>query len=184
VPYVFRVNDLSEHPDYGTKIVDLGLIPGGFTYRPYLLADNIRMNVYDRYGNELAGLPVMDGVNTGADIGVYVNLGAGAAPACLEAVIGAFSQFGTRIVFAGEAESFTMLISYALIGQLHGMTCGAVGGAAYEGLLGEPVRGLVTPRMYITGEVFVGLLIIAGIVASNILYFTTKKPKTKKGRSG
>ena len=155
---------------YGTDWVNLGYIPGGETAIAALATDTWSLVKVDWKGTPIDQLPVMDSFHSGADIALVV----GNQPSSGEEWQRQFqNKFGTKIVWACVSASYTSALMFVSSGQLSGILNSLRGGAELELLINKPGRGVSAMDAMSN----LHLLVLAIIVASNVVYFTRKGGK-------
>jgi len=168
---------------YGTRLTDLGLVPGSRPLIELTLAGNLYAynGGKDRWGNTLSDLPMMKGVTSAKNLSLVVILGGMGKPA--PEAITAFNPYGVPIITFDETESKTMIIAYQNAGLLSGLVNGATEARMYEILVmnqyGQNVAWSSVYKPYAanynTGGFYIGLFIIIGTIVSNIFQSRSKK---------
>jgi len=158
--------------EYGKDWVNLGYIPGGETAIAALATDTWSLVKVDWKGTPITQLPVMDGFHSGADIALIV----GNQPSSGEEWQRQFqNKFKTPIVWACVSAGYTTALMFVSSGQLSGILNSLRGGAELEILINKPARGVSAMDAMSN----LHILVLAIIVASNIIYFTQKGGKKK-----
>ena len=156
----------------GVDYVHLGFKPGG-SQVILGMGESIRQ-VYPTAadGRPTGTLPVMEGVNTYADIALLVDFAAGNLPFAWIAYAG--ERYNQDLAAGITAVMATDLYPYLQSGQLVGVINGLKGAAEYEVLLG--VEGLQAPGMLGMSEQSIAhLLIIFLVIFGNIAYFASSR---------
>jgi hypothetical protein len=163
---VLGLASTADHPDYGTKFVDLGYIPGTRELVWHALADEVRgIITVDRYGTPLDDLPLMAGIMDGSDIDFVFQSGATGSPFCIEAVMNSHRiPYGVGYVLVGEPETLVYAANYYATGYCDGYLAGAAGGLQYELVSGLPGIG----AKFGTASVLITLFVIVGLVVMNV----------------
>lgn len=154
---------------YGVDYVNLG-------YKPDYLAvlsgmgTSIR-SIYptDHSGTPLDQLPIMNGVDSYADIAFVFAIADNATLDYWVSISGA--RFGAKIGAGVTAVMAPKMFAYIDAGQMVGLLGGMKGGAEYEKLLGLPdksTRGMGAQSL-------IHLLIIGFIVLGNVGYFASRR---------
>ncbi|NLO06151.1 MAG: hypothetical protein GX131_10030 [candidate division WS1 bacterium] len=156
----------------GVDYVHLGFKPGG-SQVILGMGESIRQ-VYPTTadGRPTGTLPVMEGVNTYADIALLVDFAAGNLPFAWIAYAG--ERYNQDLAAGITAVMATDLYPYLQSGQLVGVINGLKGAAEYEVLLG--VEGLQAPGMLgMSAQSIAHLLIIFLVIFGNIAYFASSR---------
>ena len=175
-PGLFESNLLPEvdlkGKEYGVDWVNLGYIPGGESAIAALATDTWSLVKVDWKGIPITQLPVMDGFRSGADIALI----AGNQPSSGEEWMRQFqNKFQTPIVWACVSAGYTTALMFVNSGQLSGILNSLRGGAELEILINKPGRGVSAMDAMSN----LHLLVLAVIVAGNVLYFTGRKEAKK-----
>jgi len=158
--------------EYGKDWVNLGYIPGGETAIAALATDTWSLVKVDWKGTPISQLPVMEGFKSGADIALIV----GNQPSSGEEWQRQFqNKFKTPIVWACVSAGYTTALMFVNSGQLSGILNSLRGGAELELLIKKPGRGVSAMDAMSN----LHLLVLATIVASNIIYFKNRGGKKK-----
>lgn len=166
---VLREEGEASGKTYGVDYVNLG-------YKANYLAvlsgmgTSIR-SIYptDHSGTPLDSLPIMDGVDSYADIAFVFAISDNATLDYWVSISGA--QFGVKIGAGVTAVMAPKMFAYIDAGQMVGLLGGMKGGAEYEKLLGLPdesTRGMGAQSL-------IHLIIIGFIVLGNVGYFISRK---------
>lgn len=160
---------------YGRDVVLLGWVPPPIV--PILGMGQSIKGVYkvDYYGTSTDSLPIMEGVNTYDDIGLFCATSGGSSPQWM--IQFAQPRFGVKVGAGVTAVSAPDLYAYVQSGQLSGMLGGMKGAAEYENMIEEKYHvGGRQRAMEGMGSQSVGhLLIMALVIVGNIGYFVTRR---------
>ena len=152
--------------EYGVDYVNLGYILGGEIGQAAFLK-NIRfaMGGVDTFGNDLDDLPIMMGVNGGADMKY------GFANTACESTEPRYIRqwqlpYGAEIATINCARDLPTITIYLATGQLKGVANGLLGSAEMERLTGN----LGTANRQIMAVSFMGLYLTLLIILGNVSY--------------
>jgi len=125
----------------------------------------------DYRGNSTGIMPVLEGINSLADIDYVIDLAAGST-------IDWWVAYGVQryhfTLGAGcTAVSATQYYPYLNTGQINGLIGGLKGAAEYEQLAGHPDRGLAG----MTAQSSVHAVVIVLVVLANIFYFISRRKR-------
>jgi hypothetical protein len=149
---------------YGVNYVELGFIPG-MESGLAALSGNIRgISPKDEYGNNLDDLPIMQGINSGADFSMVIFMGGASG----DEILGLRQwqvPFNTPLIALVIMGSFPPLTPYLETGQMLGVLAGMGSAAEYEYLTGIPGPALLNSNsMSIAIMTIIALLILGNIL--------------------
>lgn len=131
----------------------------------------------DFYGNDLANMPVMEGIKNYRDISIVVAFSSGSSP--LWFVQFAQTRFGVKVGAGVTAVSVADFYPYLESGQFSGLLGGMKGAAEYEELVerevGVPGRRRATEGM--SSQSAAHLAIMVFVIIGNIGYFATRRKR-------
>lgn len=151
--------------EYGVDYVHLGWQPGWETGVAQVASD-FKKNIMhvDHYGNLVAGMKILEPINTAADTDLWFVLtgyGSGGLEVYLRQVQ---VPYGTKIALAPLAYYTTMFMPFYKSGQIVGIMPSLGAGGELEHLTGFPGKGLAaTDITSATHVVFIVLLLIGNI---------------------
>ncbi len=159
--------------EYGVDYVNLGYIAGAEAGATAILAD-LRKTVggLDAYGTSVDDLPVLEGINMGADFDYgFINV----ACRCTEAMyVRQWEQpYGTPIGSINCAMDLTAVQPYLATGQLAGTANGLLGSAEMEYLSGTLGMAFGQSLAVSVAGVYFMMLMVLG----NVLFFITQSEK-------
>ena len=153
---------------YGEDWCVLGYVPGGAVAWSTFAA-NIRSSVqYDKYGNYIDDLPMMQGVNSLNDFAIILDCGGDHTNVVVQQWADPYNK--PYISSAGIGGVTIWLEPYFKTGQLDGYVAGVTQGAEYEQLVGVPGRALGT----IDAVALSNILILAIVILGNIMLFKSQ----------
>jgi hypothetical protein len=153
--------DPQNHPDYGTKFVNLGYVPGGNQLLEQW-KDSIKdITPVDKYGNQLADLPMMDNFD---ELKVDAELMIGMDQRGLETIY--VVRFNTPVLEMGGTDSASYLALSYTAGYFKGMLMGQRGGAEYELLSG--IKG--NSFSYLQNTLTIAAVMSIIMVVANVRY--------------
>jgi hypothetical protein len=171
------INEMPNHPIYGTQLVDLGYIAGSREANFYKFASDMHGVVStDRWGTPLEDIPMMQDVRDGGDVELVVTYGSYGPPSCWNIPIGSFYlQYGTPCIGTGEGEIFTEAAYLQQCGLLKGLGGCALGQRQYEALVIEKygVPNYSYPEA--TQILYQGIFVIVAMLIHNIWELVIKK---------
>lgn len=164
IPLMYGPNP-QNHPDYGTKFVNLGFVPGG-TGLLEQWRDSIReITPIDAYGNRLEDLPMMSNFD---ELKVDCDLMVGLDARGLDAIY--VVRYNTPILEMGGTDSASYLASSYTAGYFKGMLMGQRGGAEYELLSGIPGKSFA----YLQNALTIGTVMIILMIVLNVNWYLKK----------
>ncbi len=173
---------LEEYPDKkaGVDYVIMGYVPGLSAVMLKMGEDIKGTFPEDAEGRSTADMPILENVNTYADIPYFVDLSGSSVTASW--IMYANARYGQRMGVGTTAVSAAEYYTFLQTGQLIGMLGGLKGAAEYERLLKE--GGYSDARMEATigmdAQSMVHILIILLIILGNIAYFAERKSSNRK----
>lgn len=157
---------------YGTDFVNIGFRTGQIVWEGQAVTDfAAACGTSDFSGAPLAGMPVLQGVNTIKDTVLWVDLGSG-TPGYAE-TIATVGIAGVPIITGVTAVSVAGALPFYQSGQLKGLIMGMRGAAEYELLAGAPGKAIAGMDAQSLSHV----LLIVFIILGNIGYLASRKPK-------
>jgi hypothetical protein len=158
---------------YGEDFVHLGFLAGAETGQSAFINDIQKAIPVDYRGKPVGSLPIMQGVNSGADVQMLIYFTSTLTPEVWVRQMGPFNKpiiAGVITVMGPQAEPF--LHSGQLAGFLVGMRCGA----EYEVISKDPGPAVAAMDAQSMGH----MLIIVFIIMGNLAFFAERS--TKSGR--
>jgi hypothetical protein len=132
----------------------------------------------DQYGRPIDGLPILQGVDSYADLPLVVTISSSALSEYW--VIWAGGKYHARIVAGNTAIQAVLIYPFLQTGQLAGMLGGLKGAAEYERLIGRDgagVRGM-------DGQSLAHFLIVLFIVLGNIGFLLSRRARPRGAEGG
>jgi len=168
-PYILAAaNPESYGYVYGEDWCVLGYIPGD-TVAWYTFAADIRSSVqYDKYGNYIDDLPMMQGINSLSDFDIMLDCGGDHTGTAVAQWADPYNM--PFISSAGIGGVISSLEPFFKTGQIDGYVAGVTQGAEYEQLVGIPGRALSTIDGVALSNIFILFLVFLG----NIMMFKSK----------
>ncbi len=163
----------AEFPDktYGTDYVNLGYRPGGQVFLQQLTEDLQGAVVgVDHYGNNLSGLPMMNGIKTIKDFAVVVGIAEG-DPGYREYIKVVTDPLKIPYVVSLVAVSVSEAMPMMNSGQIKGMLMGLRGAAEYEKISNCPGTAMTG----MDAQSFINVAILVFIVLGNVGYLIRKR---------
>lgn len=157
---------------YGENVVNLGYIAGGAQAIRAFSQDVIGTQPVDFGGNQVADLPIMQGIKDLRDFPLVIEFMSG-TPGLTEWVQQATDPMGVKILSATVTVSVPGVMPFIDSGQVGGMLQGLRGAAEYEIMSGNPGKAVAGMDAQSLGH----LVIIAFILVGNIAYFASGKTK-------
>jgi hypothetical protein len=165
-------NDSEMYPDgvrSGIDYVNFGYQVGGALVIIAAGQDIRTAFSTDYRGNSTTNMPVLEGINSLADLDYVVDLAAGSTIDWW--VIYGVQRYHFTLGAGCTAVSATQYYPYLNTGQINGLIGGLKGAAEYEQLADHPDRALAG----MTAQSSVHALIVFLVVIANIFYFLTRK---------
>ena len=154
------------HPDYGTKFVNLGYVAGGNALLEQWRDDLTAITTVDAYGNSLADLPMMSNFN---ELKVEADLMIGLDARGLETIY--VVRYNTPVLEMGGTDSASYLALSYTAGYFKGMIMGQRGGAEYELLSGIPGKAM----SYLQNTFTISTVMVIIMIVANVQYVLKKK---------
>ena len=161
--------DVKNHPDYGTKFVNLGYVAGGNQLLEQWKDDLTAITPYDAYGNSLADLPMMSNFN---EMKVDADLMIGLDARGLETIY--VVRYGTPVLEMGGTDSASYLALSYTAGYFQGMIMGQRGGAEYELLSGISGKAM----SYLQNTFTISTVMVILMIVTNVQYALKKKEES------
>lgn len=161
---------LDQEPEYGVDYVNLGYIAGEETGQAAFLKDIRAVTAgVDIHGNNLDDLPIMDGVNDGADMPYGF---ANCACQCTEPLyVRQWQQpYGVQLGTINCAMDLPAITLYIATGQIKGTANGLLGSAEMEFLTGN--LGLAYGQTLAVS--FTGVYFTILVILGNVFFFATR----------
>jgi hypothetical protein len=168
LPQMYGVN-VQDHPDYGTKFVNLGYVAGGNQLLEQWKDSVVALTPIDAYGNNLADLPMMDNFD---ELKVEADLMIGLDARGLETIY--VVRYNTPVLEMGGTDSASYLALSYTAGYFKGMIMGQRGGAEYELLSG--IRG--NAMSYAQNTFTISTVMIIIMVIANVQYVLRKQEES------
>ncbi len=154
------------HPDYGTKFVNLGYVAGGNALLEQWRDDLMAITTVDAYGNNLADMPMMSNFN---ELKVDADLMIGFDARGLETIY--VVRYNTPVLEMGGTDSASYLAMSYTAGYFQGMLMGQRGGAEYELLSGIPGKAM----SYLQNSFTISTVMVIIMIVANVQYVLKKK---------
>ena len=158
--------DPQNHPDYGTKFVNLGYVAGGNALLEQWRDDLMAITTVDAYGNNLADMPMMSNFN---ELKVDADLMIGFDARGLETIY--VVRYNTPVLEMGGTDSASYLAMSYTAGYFQGMLMGQRGGAEYELLSGIPGKAM----SYLQNSFTISTVMVIIMIVANVQYVLKKK---------
>lgn len=165
---VFRIYEAAGKV-YGEDYCNLGHLAGGETAMGVFIRDPQKACPTDFYGNSSAGLPILDGIESGKDIQLLIYFSDSVTAEWIRQAgpLGVPIIGGVITVLEPAQEAFVQS------GQLMGLLVGMRSGAEYELKIQEP--GLAVAAM--DAQSLGHLLFITFIILGNVAYIIEKRSR-------
>jgi hypothetical protein len=168
ITYVSKGKPESYGKVYGEDYVELGVVPGtDEVIAAALLSSFSRTCPTDARGNPLASLPLMQRVQTGHEISLFIYI-SGLPPA--DVIRTVYGVWKIPFMMATQALEWVDCIGFMGGGQMVGALNSTRGAAEYELLLGAPGKAVKTTDML--SMTFMAILVLP--IIRNIVYFSRK----------
>ncbi len=165
IPLMYGANP-QDHPDYGTKFVNLGYVAGGNALLEQWRDDLMAITTVDAYGNNLADMPMMSNFN---ELKVDADLMIGFDARGLETIY--VVRYNTPVLEMGGTDSASYLAMSYTAGYFQGMLMGQRGGAEYELLSGIPGKAM----SYLQNTFTISTVMVIIMIVANVQYVLKKK---------
>jgi hypothetical protein len=149
---------------YGEDWASLGYVAGAENAISSFANDVKGTFRRDRRGNSTEDLPVLDGVETAADIDLLIDIGSG-TPGVPEFVRQVVDPFGTPYIADVVSVSVAGMMPYYNSGQVKAYLNGLRGAGEYEALYGVPGAGTSAMDSYSFGHLAIILFVLVGNIA-------------------
>ncbi|MBL7118838.1 hypothetical protein ISS96_02370 [Candidatus Bathyarchaeota archaeon] len=163
---VFYGVDPQNHPDYGVKFVDMGYLAGGNALLEQWRDSIIAISPTDRYGNNLADLPMMQNFDA---LKSECELMIGLDQRGLESMF--VIRYNTPVILMGGTDTAGYLAMHYTAGYYKGMIMGQRGGAEYEALSGIPGKATT----YLLNSMLIAGLVTVCLIVGNVQYLMQRK---------
>ena len=168
IPLMYGPNP-ETHPDYGTKFVNLGFVPGGNGLLEQWRDSIVAITPLDAYGNSLADLPMMSNFDA---LKIDADLMLGLDARGLDSIY--VVRYNTPILEIGGTDSASYLASSYTAGYFKGMLMGQRGGAEYELLSGIPGKSFA----YMQNALTIAGVMITLMIVMNVRWYLNKDSPT------
>jgi hypothetical protein len=165
-------DSIADHPDYGTKIVDLGVLPGRGTALILSLIEGFdQLTLVDMFGTPLEDLPLYQEFKSAGDADCIFAVGAR---------LGTWRSQLPDKVYVGVTSSSTGIIygtnELYVTGLIEGFVAGIKQGGQYEQLSGQTVGA----QTLLFAEMVVGAFIVGGMIIGNGWWLINKYVRGKE----
>lgn len=167
-------NEWKDKKEYGKDFVNLGYIAGGETALASFAKNIPGFTAKDYYGKPTAGMKVFEGVNTAADVDLFISISTSTILPFIQYFQG---PYGKPVTGGAVGVQISRYQSYADAGQLQGYLGSLRGAAEYEKLLKSPGKATASMDAQSAAHLLIAILIVLG----NIGEFVSRKTKAAKG---
>ncbi len=175
---------VADHPElvYGRDYVNLGFKSGNEGVIRVVVTNLRELYTTDSLGTAVANIPMMEGITNIQQMKLIINVSAG-YPGTKEWVQYASTPYPSLRLVAGATGVQAPLLYPYLPQQLSGLLGAIKGAAEYEKLVVDAYGGPSPDPKYLEGRRRMGpqlvahLLIIALIVAANVVFFTDRRTR-------
>lgn len=175
---------VADHPElvYGRDYVNLGFKSGNEGVIRVVVTNLRELYTTDSFGTAVENIPMMQGITNIQQMKLIINVSAG-YPGTKEWVQYASTPYPSLRLVAGATGVAAPLLYPYLPQQLSGLLGAIKGAAEYEKLVVDAYGGPSPDPKYLEGlrrmgpQLVAHLLIIALIVAANVVFFTDRRPR-------